>query len=380
MPGIPLTARLPSRRTSSATIRDVAAAARLSVTAVSRHFNNRIVLPADTVARIEAAAAVLGYRPNVTARRLSLGSSETLGIVLSDVAYPFFSAIASAAEAECARLGYSLVIFNSRNIAANEISHLARIGNAQVDGILFMTNHPGAPEIADTINRVRNVVLLDEDVPSANAPRLYARNREGGRLATDHLLAAGHRRIAYVGGDPSLISSSERLAGYSEALEKAGIKPDPALIRFPGYDSTDGERAFAELDQLEEPPTAIFAAADVAALGIIRAARRAGLSVPQDFSIVGFDDIPNADVVGPPLSTVRQSAETFGVRGVQLLVGLLRGELAEDIVEYVDVELVSRSSVAPPRSRRHWRAAPRIVPSTSGTATKKHRIAKGKTR
>jgi LacI family transcriptional regulator len=356
-----------SQRRPAVTIHDVAAAAQLSVTAVSRHFNNRIVLPAETVARIEAAANDLGYRPNVAARRLSLGSSETLGLVLSDIAYPFFSAIASAAEAECARLGYSLVIFNSRNIAGNEIAHLRRIESAQVDGILFMTNHPGAPEIAEAINRVRNVVLLDEDVRNAAAPRLYARNRQGGRLATEHLLAAGHR----------LISSSKRLAGYKQALAAEGIPVDPALILFPGYAAEDGEAAFAALDQLKDPPTAIFAAADIVALGILRAARRADLSVPQDLSIVGFDDIPNADVVGPPLSTIRQSAETFGVRGVQLLVGLLKGELTEEVVEYVDVELIKRSSVAPPRLRRHWRAASRKAPPASKTVARSHR-AKGK--
>ena len=370
--------RTSQRRTAAVTIHDVAAAAQLSVTAVSRHFNNRIVLPAETVARIEAAASELGYRPNVTARRLSLGSSETLGLVLSDIAYPFFSAIASAAEAECARLGYSLVIFNSRNIAGNEIAHLNRIESAQVDGILFMTNHPGAPEIAETINRVRNVVLLDEDVRNAKAPRLYARNREGGRLAVKHLLDAGHRRIAYVGGDQSLVSSSKRLAGYKEALAAEGIPVDPELILFPGYEAKDGEAAFAALDQLKDSPTAIFAAADVVALGILRAARSAGLSIPQDLSIVGFDDIPNADVVGPPLSTIRQSAETFGIRGVQLLVGLLKGELTEKIVEYVDVELVARSSVAPPRLRRHWRAAPKKAPPKSKMALKANRTQKGK--
>ncbi|MCX7303984.1 MAG: LacI family DNA-binding transcriptional regulator [Hyphomicrobiales bacterium] len=356
----------------------MAAAAQLSVTAVSRHFNNRIVLPAETVARIEAAANDLGYRANVTARRLSLGSSESLGLVLSDIAYPFFSAIASAAESECARLGYSLLIFNSRNIAGNEIAHLRRIESAQVDGILFMTNHPGSAEIAETINRARNIVLLDEDVRTAEAPRLYARNHKGGVLATRHLLAAGHRRIAYIGGDQSLISSSERMAGYREALNAEGIDFDPALVLFPGYQAIDGEAAFAALDRLKNPPTAIFAAADVVALGLIRAARRAGLSVPQDLSIVGFDDIPNADVIGPPLSTVRQSAETFGVRGVQLLVGLLMGELTEEVVEYVDVELIERSSVAPPRLRHHWRTASRKAPSEPKAAPKTNQIPKGK--
>ena len=342
----------------SVTIHDVAREAKISVTAVSRHFNQRIVLPAATAARIDLAAATLGYRPNVAARRLSTGSSESLGIVISDVAQPLFAAVASAAEAECAKHGFSLLIFNSRNLVENELASLARIEDAQVDGMLFMTNHPSQPEMMETVNRVRNVVLLDEDVIGARAVRLFARNREGGRIATEHLIAFGHRRIAYVGGAADLMSSRERHIGYIEALKAHGIDPDPGLTLFSGYEPSAGEQAFAQLDRLEQPPTAIFAAADAIAIGILRAARRAGVAVPERLSLVGFDDIQNADVLGPPLTTIHQSGEIFGRRGVQLLLNVIAGRLPEPTTEYVDVHLVERSSATRPRKDQHWRFKP----------------------
>ncbi|WP_225027155.1 LacI family DNA-binding transcriptional regulator [Xinfangfangia pollutisoli] len=346
---------LPPRRLAPSTIRDVAEAAQVSTAAVSRHFNRRITLPAETAARIEKAAADLGYRPNVAARRLSTGTSESLGVVISDVAYPFFAAVASAAEAECARQGYSLLIFNSRNLAENEIGFLHRISEAQVDGVLLMTNHMGQAGLAEMINRVGNVVLADEDVPGAQAPRLFARNHEGGLLVTQHLLAHGHRRIAYVGGAPELLSTRERLAGYRAALAGAGIAPDPALELFTGYDAASGAAAFAQLDALDAPPTAIFAAADIIATGLLRVMRRHGLHVPEAASLVGFDDSDLADVLDPPLTTVRQSPEAFGTRGIRMLLETIAGRLPARVTEYVDVELIARNSVGPPRRPRHWR-------------------------
>lgn len=352
----------PVRRGTGVTIRDVALAAQVSAAAVSRHFNHRIILPPETVERIETAARTLGYRPNVAARRLSTGSSESLGIIVADVAYPFFSAIASAAEAESARHGYSLLIFNSRNQVENEIAFLERIRDAQVDGVLLLTNHEAPAQMAQTINAVRNVVLLDEDVPGAEVHRLFARNFDGGRIAVAHLLAQGHRRIAYVGGEPELLSTRERLRGYRAALAAAGLAADPELELFPGYGAGGGALAFERLDAMAEPPTALFVGADMLAVEMLRAMRARGVRVPQAVSMIGFDDLPLMDVIEPPLTTIRQEPEAFGRRGVQLLLGTITGEIpsvpaANCVTELVDVTLIQRLSVAPPRTDRHWRGA-----------------------
>ncbi|MAC78735.1 MAG: LacI family transcriptional regulator [Rhodobacteraceae bacterium] len=367
-----MTGKPPVRRARAVTIRDVAKRARVSAAAVSRHFNQRIVLPEATVKRIETAASDLGYRPNVAARRLKTGSSESLGIVISDVAYPFFGAVASAAEAECARNGYSLLILNSRNIAENEIAFLQRIEDAQVDGVLLMTNHSGQDKLVETINRVKNVVLADEDVEGADASRLFARNFEGARMAVDHLIENGHTRIAFVGGDPGLLSTRERRRGWHDALTDAGLTPDPELELFPGYRIDSGEAAFAAFDAMDHPPTAIFAIADMIAIGLLRAFHAHGLRVPQAASLIGFDDTFLMDVLDPPMTTVRQSPEVFGTRGIQLLQQTVEGKLDAPVTEYVDVELVRRSSVGAPRQGRHWRDVgdshppghPRQIPST----------------
>jgi LacI family transcriptional regulator len=330
-------------------IQAVARTAGVSPASVSRYLNGRITLPDETARRIEAAVAALGYRPNAIARRLRRGTSETLGFITADIAYPLFATIASAAEAEATALGYSLVMFNSRNRAASEISFLSRIEDRQLDGVLLLTNHVDDGTLAARITACRTVVLIDEDVPGAAAARLFADNERGGYLAGRHLAASGHRRIAHVSGQPGLLSVEERRRGFERALAEAGIAIDPQLVCLGSYDESFGAEAFARLFALPSPPTAVFAAADMLAIGIIRAARDAGVAVPQDLSIVGYDDIPLASLLDPPLTTVRQSTDAFGRRGVRLLVGLLKGGRMPATAERIAVELVVRRSVVPPR-------------------------------
>ena len=203
-------------------IRDVAQAAGVSTTSVSRHLNGQIVLPRATAVRIDAAVQRLGYRPNAIARRLSRQKSETLGFVTTDIAYPFFAAVASAAEAEATRHGYSMAIFNSRNEMARELVFLSKIEDHQVDGILFLTNHVDDGTLSRQIARSGRVVLIDEDVKDAPAPRVFANNETGGALAGRHLIELGHRRIAYVSGPRGMISCEERYRGFSEVVTEAG--------------------------------------------------------------------------------------------------------------------------------------------------------------
>jgi LacI family transcriptional regulator len=342
------------KKPAASTIRNVAHAAGVSVTTVSRHLNGRITLPAETTERIRLAVTTLGYRPNAIARRLSKGSSETIGIIVSDIAYPLFAAIASSAEAEASRQGYSLVMFNSRNLAAKELAFLSRIDDAQVDGILLMTNHPDDGALVDKINECGNVVLVDEDIPGAIAPRIFADNRVGGRLATDHLIAHGHRSIGFVGGPRELLSGRERHGGFEDALKAAGITVRSELVFFGHYDEASGLHAMRHFGMLADPPTAIFAAADMLALGILRGCREMAISVPSELSLVSFDDIPNVDLLDPPLTAIRQSAEEFGRRAARLLIEHINGaEITE--TEPVPVELIVRHSVTAPRPRnRGW--------------------------
>jgi LacI family transcriptional regulator len=306
----------------------------------------------------------LGYRPNAIARRLSRGASETLGFVTTDIAYPFFAAVASAAEAEAAALGYSMAIFNSRNDVSRELLFLSKIEDQQVDGILFMTNHVDDGSLAGKIGQSRRVVLLDEDVAGAPGPRVFAENEWGGRLATRHLLEQGHTRIAYVSGPRGMISAEERFQGFSATLAEAGLPPDPALHFFGSYKEDFGVTAFRRLWSVNKRPTAVFATADMLAIGIIGAARDHGVQVPHDLSVVGFDDMLHVNLLNPPLTTVRHSATEFGRHGVRLLVREIEGGPVPEKPVRIPVELIIRDSVAPPR----YRASGKKVRRSQGEA------------
>lgn len=341
---------------------DVALAAGVSTTSVSRHLNGQIALPPTTALRIDAAVQRLGYRPNAIARRLSWRMSETLGFVTTDIAYPFFAAVASAAEAEATSNGYSMAIFNSRNESARELLFLSKIEDQQVDGILFMTNHVDDGSIARQIARSGRVVLVDEDVENAPAPRVFANNEKGGALAARHLLELGHRRIAYVSGPPGLISCEERHRGFSQVLADAGETLDPTLVLFGAYEEDYGVTAFARLWSAADRPTAVFATSDMLAIGIMRAARAHGVEVPRDLSVVGFDDMLHVNLLTPALTTIRKSATEFGRRSVKLLIEHISGEAKATKPVRIPVDLVVRKSTAPPSlHRRRSKVARRQV-------------------
>jgi LacI family transcriptional regulator len=334
------------RKLRRTTIRDVADRAKVSVTAVSRYLNGQLVLPAETAERIESAVRELAYVPNAIARRLSRRRSETIGLITSDIVYSFFAAIASAAEVEASDHGLSLVIFQSRNDPKKELQFLSRLDDNQVDGMLLMTNHLDDGKLRDKINSIPRVVLLDEDVPGAKVPKLFAENERGGWLATRHLLRHGHTRIAYFGGPRGMISADERYVGFCRALAEIGLRPDPTLVSFSAYETDDAERVFHRM-WVDARPTAIFASGDMLTLGILRAMQDMGLSSPADLSLIGFDDMPNAELFSPPLTTIRQSAEDFGRRGVKLLLSHMDGKRVVDPPR-ISVELIDRNSVGAP--------------------------------
>ncbi|MDJ1009236.1 MAG: LacI family DNA-binding transcriptional regulator [Paracoccaceae bacterium] len=326
-------------------IRDVANEAGLAPATVSRYLNGQIVLRPETGKRIDDAVKKLNYRPNVIARRLSSGDSETLGLVTPDISYPLFSAIASAAEMEATRQGYQLAIFNSRNSVETELNILRHLETRQLDGIALLTNHTDTAAAAERINAVGKVVLIDEDVTGAEAPRIFADNEGGGRLVARHLIEMGHRDIAFIAGPEGMISAEERRAGFAAELAAAGLSLRPDWTLHGEYSEDHGAEAAITLLRAEQRPTAVFACADVLAVGVMRAARELGVALPGELSLVGFDDMNFSGLLHPPLTTVRQDAEVFGREGVRALLRLLKGEPTVEVVR-VPVSLVARDSVA----------------------------------
>jgi LacI family transcriptional regulator len=331
-----------------ATIHDVAQSAGVSPTTVSRYLNNRIDLPAPTAARIDAAIARLDYRPNLLAKRLSTGKSEAIGLVTPEIANPFFAELAAAVEDEAEQHGYAVFMSSTRGDVAREIASLKRLNDRHVDGLILMTNRPDNGTLAALIEPGSPVVLIDEDIPGVDVPRVFVENAQGAYMAARHLIDAGHRRIAMIGGAKGLLTVEERRQGFERAMREHRLTIQPEHLLFGDYSREFGRAATVALLASAEPPTAIIAASDYLALGVLQALRDAGLSLPGDMSIVGFDDMPFADLVDPALTTIRQPIATIGRLGFQTLLGLMAGKPVEPLTR-LPVQFIERKSVARPR-------------------------------
>lgn len=335
--------------TKVARLQDVALAADVSVATVSRFLNGRLTLPSATAKRIERAIRALNYRPNSQARRLSLGRSETIGLVIPAIANPFFAQLADAVELAAEARGLGVLLCLSRNQIKRELDYLALLQSNHVDGLLFLTNRPQTEGLAKAINAARNVVVVDEDVPGASVPRIYSDNRTGGRLAGECLLRAGHTALAYVGGPLGMLSSTERLAGLRDAVAEA---PGSAIVAefYCDYSTEAGRRIADAVLDASPAATAVFVTSDVVALGMLERLRERGVDVPRDLSLITFDDVGPLHLFAPPLSAIRQPVADMGMQAVALLMSLIAGTAPADTEPVrLPVELVARASVAAPR-------------------------------
>jgi LacI family transcriptional regulator len=332
----------------AASLKDVARAAGVSVTTVSRFLNGTLDLPARTRDLVETAIRELNYSPNPHARRLSLGRSDTIGLVVPDIAAPFFATLVAAVEAEADRRGLALALYATLNRAGREKSYLNAIHRNHVDGIIFVTNHSDDGTLADAINRSGRVVVLDEDVPGTAVPKLFSDNAMGGYLAGLHLARAGHREVLFVGGVDAMISGARRFAGFRSAL--AEVWGDDARIRrFEGeYTVAFGRTAAARYLAESRSCTAIFATSDELTIGILEVLRDNGVSVPRDVSLVGFDDVGPLHLFSPGITAIRQPVRELGARALSLLVEPDPALTGSPHEELLPVTLIERDSVAPP--------------------------------
>jgi LacI family transcriptional regulator len=334
------------------TIADVAAAAGVGAGTVSRVLNDSPQVSEPTRARVLAAIARLDYRPNPLARGLSRGRCHTLGVVV-----PFFTH-ASAVErlrgvvAALDDSRYDLVLFNVESPVHTNEHFGALTRRDRADGLLVMSLPPPARELAKLTAAGVPVVLVDAHGP--RVPMVVTDDVEGGRIATRHLVALGHERIAFIGDDPAnrfgFTSSVKREQGYTDVLADAGLPARESLVRYGPHDRVVARRLTEQLLAQRTPPTAVFASSDVQALGVLEGARAAGLGVPRDLSVVGFDDIEISGYAG--ITTVRQPLFESGHLGATLLLRALEGERVPAVEHELTLELIERSTTAPPPRRR----------------------------
>lgn len=268
--------------------------------------NEKVKIPEVTRQRILAAMSELEYVPNALARGLRSGRTKTIGLVVPDNSNPFFAEIARVIESIGFENGFSVILCNSDYDLAKEDAHVDVLLAKQVDGVIFCSSG-GTGEAQQKLRASKTpLVTIDHDIAGMQTGSVQIDYQLGGHLATQHLLDLGHKRIGCITGPTQFSSSAERLDGYREALGKAGLEVDPALIVPGDFRIRGGESAMLKLLDLERPPSAVFAFNDLMAIGAMQGARIRGLQVPGDVSIIGFDDIPLAQALYPALTTIAQ--------------------------------------------------------------------------
>ncbi len=332
-----------------ATIRDVARVAQVSMSTVSHVINGTRYVAPKTRERVLQAMAELNYSPNRLARSLRNNRTLTLGVLLPNSANPFFAEVLLGIENVCFERGYNIIMGNASDDPQRELEYLQVLLSRQVDGILLISTGAYNESLALLASHETPVVMVDRTADIPTVDEILTANKQGGLLATEYLLGLGHRRIGCITGPSYLTPSAERVEGYAEALEAAGIAVDAALVVNGDFLHESGYRACQQMLALPDPPTAIFACNDLMAVGAICALHEAGLAVPDDVSVVGYDDIPLASYTVPRLTTIAQPAREIGQLAAERLIARLQHNSTPPAHQRLPVHLVVRDSCKPLR-------------------------------
>jgi LacI family transcriptional regulator len=307
------------------TLEDVAREANVSSATVSRVVNNKGYVSAEVRDRVMAALVRTGYVINRQARGLASGRSQVVGLVVPDLDTSYIGEIVRGIDEELAAVSYDLMLYTTHHRKQRESAFVTTITSGFADGLLLvLPTNPGA--YLETFRRRGfPFVLIDHGGIDDRGPSIGATNEQGAYDATLYLIGLGHERIGFVTGNLAMGSAVDRLHGYKRALAEHGIGEDAALVREGDFHQPRGYDSACELLALDAPPTAIFASNDVSAFGVMEAVRDSGRRIGSDISIVGFDDIPSASMVHPPLTTVRQPLEDMGRQATRMLLGMIQG-------------------------------------------------------
>ncbi|WP_063798096.1 LacI family DNA-binding transcriptional regulator [Streptomyces sp. 150FB] len=330
------------------TIRDVAAQAGVSVATVSKVLNDRHGVAASTFERVTAVIAELGYESSLVARSLRNHRTNVVGVLVWAIE-PYSAELLKGAARAIKGTGYELVVYSAGGEGGGHVGwerrYLSRLSGTLIDGAVLVTPTVSTAGIGSP------VVAVDPHTGGDGAPMVDSDNFRGAQLAVEHLLGLGHRRIGFLGRPPrDLESGHQRELGYRSALESAGIAFDPELVRAAGYEESESMEAARQLLKLPERPTAVFAANDLSAISTMEVALTLGMRVPEDLSVMGFDNVPESTMVRPGLTTIEQPLQLMGQRAVEMLLEILAGRDPEQQHVRLPTRLVVRESCAAPPS------------------------------
>jgi len=330
-----------------ATIEDVAAIAGVSIATVSRAINEPAKVADATRRRVNDAIARTGYTTNAMARSLRMRRANMILILAPDVGDPNFSNILVGLETEASKRGYGVLIGNTQHDPTRETDYLRFISSNQADGLILLTGHlpfgigHDGPEA-----RLPPMVAVNEPVPGERVPFVGVDNFEGARIAAEHLISQGHRRIAFIGRASNREVNELRERGYRAALGNAGIAIDPGLILDGDGTTESGRQAAEHMFVRDVLPSAFLCVNDATALGVIIALNARGYDLPRQFSVMGFDDISFASFVTPSLTTMKQPRSKIGEAAMDLLLAVVEGRALEQRQVLLRSELILRNSVA----------------------------------
>lgn len=326
------------------TISDVARKAGVSLMTVSRVVNDKGEISPATRRRVLDVIEQLGYRPSGIARGLATQRTGTLGLIVPDIANPFFSDVARGAEDKACAAGYSLVVCNTDESPQREMTALESLEEKRVDGLVLCSSRLADQDLRAALDLHPAAVLVNCRLEGYQVGAILLDDEGGARAATRHLLLAGHQAVGFLAGPLTSYSSRERSKGYRAALELAGMPYNPAWVRPCSYQVKGGQITAHELLADHPEVTALFCYNDLVAVGTLQACAELGRRVPEDLAVVGFDDIPMAALVTPALTTCHVPRYELGEQAMQLLLDQIDGpsEESEEIV--LQTELVIRAS------------------------------------
>jgi LacI family transcriptional regulator len=299
----------------------VAKKAGVSLTTVSHVINKTRFVSDEVTMRVQAAMQELDYQPNALARSLRRGETRTLGLILPDSANPFFAEIGHAIEMEAFNAGYSVILCNTEDEARKELLYTDVLSKKQVDGMIFVATGEQSDSVQNVLRLDLPLVLVDRQLPALETDAVLTDNRLGGALAAQFLTDLGHHKLACITGPSHLTPSADRVTGFLETLEAAGIDRSSVRLERGDFHPESGYQAGIQLlSKPEELPSAVFCSNDLMAIGLCRAVMEYGLRIPEDISILGFDDIELSKYFNPPLTTIRQPKAEIGQVAVSMLL------------------------------------------------------------